>query len=742
MGMGDSISSSSTEGESDPEFMNRGSPDAGHPEGTGPPSPGQADRPRKTALSNWAWVVLLALTIVGGLSRFWNLGGPSFWNDEASTSLLAIHASRTGWPGVAGYTLPLISFSPLYPEVEGALFRLFGVSQWCARIPSAVAGVLLIPLAYVMAWKVSRDQLVALLTSGLVAASTEYIAWSRQARQYMLFVLLLVLAVVFFETLLVAKTPRRRAASVGSLVGVSLLLFLTDPVLFLLYSPAFLIGLFVFYLWIRRDVVRDFLRGIGISWSESDALPRSSLTTRGRWIVAIVLIAVTCAAILVFVYPATIGSLVQRTVGTQTYPFTFIPFYIEYLALYYGWVVVLSAVGAVLTLINRRSGELAFLGFIGGGLFSVSFLLSLVVNIASVGTPPERYITPLLVFLFYFAAAGIVGTCRMILAAWKEGSQPNESSLRVRSSRTRAGVGAVAIAVIVGASMIAPTGLYLYSNPEQGQYNSQVPWTPFSFWPSYSSALYGVFQPNYEYTSEYVGEHRLSTDAIAASWPEAPAFYLGSVGYWIAGTLVPGASYNSSGVTRYYYTGSILISNPAELENLMRTTSGWYIQDAISGAGLAGHNLTLVAQFMMNIVPAGSSPSVNLLHWNLSTNLSLLDDVWMHRPDLQRALGMNQTKLIDWAAISGVSNDGLRPILLPLEPYLVSSCDNSTKPLATLLGVFNTRADLQTIFPSVFSGNFTSLIWWAEQVVSGTIVDPAYPVLEPYASWYESASGT
>jgi hypothetical protein len=71
-----------------------------------------------------------------------------------------------------------------------------------------------------------------------------------------------------------------------------------------------------------------------------------------------------------------------------------------------------------------------------------------------------------------------------------------------------------------------------------------------------------------------------------------------------------------------------------------------------------------------------------------------------------------------------------------LEGYLVNASSSAVKPLAVLLNVFNDRPDLQSMFPMVLQSNFTALIHWAHEVVTGQIQDPAYSVLEPYASYY------
>ena len=81
--------------------------------------------------------------------------------------------------------------------------RLFGHEPWALRLPAFLAGVLLVPAAY-GALRVLANKHAALLTAGLVAASSVLVEFSTNARGYsllcLIFLLLLPLAAFLMRT--------------------------------------------------------------------------------------------------------------------------------------------------------------------------------------------------------------------------------------------------------------------------------------------------------------------------------------------------------------------------------------------------------------------------------------------------------------------------------------------------------------------------------------------------------------
>lgn len=130
-----------------------------------------------------ATAALIAIIAVGVFARFLDLGGKSFWLDE----LFMVQTVGDGLPGAAQIALQTGHMPP---------FRLleWGITQvadreWWVRLPSAIAGALAIPAAYVLTrdlWCRRGGLFAALLT----ALSSFDVWYSQDATAYSLLILL------------------------------------------------------------------------------------------------------------------------------------------------------------------------------------------------------------------------------------------------------------------------------------------------------------------------------------------------------------------------------------------------------------------------------------------------------------------------------------------------------------------------------------------------------------------------
>ncbi len=132
-----------------------------------------------------AAIAVTALTVLAGGLRFYGLAHQGFWFDEANTALL-VHLS----PGKMLGLIPRSeSTPPLYYCVAWVWARLFGFGEAGLRSLSAVAGVLVVPVAYVAGTKlISRP--AGVTAAALTACSPLLIWYSQEARSYELLVLL------------------------------------------------------------------------------------------------------------------------------------------------------------------------------------------------------------------------------------------------------------------------------------------------------------------------------------------------------------------------------------------------------------------------------------------------------------------------------------------------------------------------------------------------------------------------
>lgn len=129
------------------------------------------------ALRDMRWL-LLPITLFGFALRAHLLGAQNVWWDEG----LAIWAVRKGlipmtlW--TAGDVHPPLYFWSLY-----AITRIAGETEFAARFPSLIYGVLMIPLAYQLGRKVISVQ-VGVLAAALLAMARFPIWWSQEIRMY------------------------------------------------------------------------------------------------------------------------------------------------------------------------------------------------------------------------------------------------------------------------------------------------------------------------------------------------------------------------------------------------------------------------------------------------------------------------------------------------------------------------------------------------------------------------------
>ena len=126
-------------------------------------------------------LLLLALTLVAGILRLWNLGTWSFWIDEAHTFRDVVSTTESFWSaGTSDYPLSFLLLRYLT-----ALFGLgpADLTEAVMRLPFAFFGIASIPiLAFTARGMVGRRS--ALLAAMFLTFSPWHIYWSQNARSY------------------------------------------------------------------------------------------------------------------------------------------------------------------------------------------------------------------------------------------------------------------------------------------------------------------------------------------------------------------------------------------------------------------------------------------------------------------------------------------------------------------------------------------------------------------------------
>jgi hypothetical protein len=126
-------------------------------------------------------LLLAAVLGIGIIVRFWNLGAPGLHGDEETMAMATMHIVKNG--------LPILPSGMFYPRGLTELYLMalsvlaFGESEWAFRLPSALCGVLLIALTYLVGRRFLRPQW-NLALAATVALLPQAIEYSQTARMY------------------------------------------------------------------------------------------------------------------------------------------------------------------------------------------------------------------------------------------------------------------------------------------------------------------------------------------------------------------------------------------------------------------------------------------------------------------------------------------------------------------------------------------------------------------------------
>jgi len=175
-----------------------------------------------------ASIVFLTLIIFLAVGLRVYRANESLWVDE-------LHTSWTVSNGVGSVAdrAAMGNQSPFYFYMTWCSTSLFGSSELTIRMPSLVAGVLLVPLMYVAVFRWTSSFVAALLAGFLVAIDREFIFYAQEARPYAVVQLLGLVSVTTFSHLVMASRVKGEKRASSSIVWR--ILFIISSVL-LFYS--------------------------------------------------------------------------------------------------------------------------------------------------------------------------------------------------------------------------------------------------------------------------------------------------------------------------------------------------------------------------------------------------------------------------------------------------------------------------------------------------------------------------
>jgi len=182
--------------------------------------PGGGDGVIANACSLPSWWPLAAFTLLAAVLRLSTLGAQSFWYDEAFTPVHVLHPSLTATLRAVVHTE---NTPPLWYILAWADARVLGTGEYALRLPSALAGIATVPVAWAIGRELTARRATAIAMAAFVAVNPLLVWYSQEARAYALFVLFATLAMLCFLRALRRPTRGRMAmfALSGSLALLS-----------------------------------------------------------------------------------------------------------------------------------------------------------------------------------------------------------------------------------------------------------------------------------------------------------------------------------------------------------------------------------------------------------------------------------------------------------------------------------------------------------------------------------------
>lgn len=158
--------------------------------------------------SNRPWFIysiLILITILAAAFRFYKLGEWSFWIDEIySVNHAMFHFGSLDL--ILDHIPPFRNWVPVSVILTAQALNIWGVSEWSARLASALIGIVSIPVLFFPTRKIFGDW-VALIAVLLLTLSPWHIFWSQNARFYASLLLFYSLALAAFHLGLERNKP-------------------------------------------------------------------------------------------------------------------------------------------------------------------------------------------------------------------------------------------------------------------------------------------------------------------------------------------------------------------------------------------------------------------------------------------------------------------------------------------------------------------------------------------------------
>lgn len=187
-------------------------------------------------------VIIIAITLFASCLRIYR-ADDSLWLDELHTSWVVVDGFEHIGPRAA-----IGNQSPLYFYATWLSTSLFGMNEIAVRLPSLIAGILLVPAVFYVVHHWTSSTIAATLAAILTSIDRDFLFYAQEARPYVVVQLVGLVQVFIFSQLITADEKISPSLLTRPIV-LRILLIVTSVVLFYLHYTAALlfVGEFVFY---------------------------------------------------------------------------------------------------------------------------------------------------------------------------------------------------------------------------------------------------------------------------------------------------------------------------------------------------------------------------------------------------------------------------------------------------------------------------------------------------------------
>lgn len=192
---------------------------------------------------------LIVIILLGTFLRLYRLGSNSLWLDET----VSVWFANRSLGDVLQMQPNKDVHPPLYYLILSLWIKAFGSGEIQVRLPSAIFGIVSIPLLYIIVKNLCRNSSAALVSALILSTSPFHVYYSQESRMYSLLTFFALLSIFFTVKILSIGNEKEEAEksllySVGYVLSTTAALYCHNIALFLALAQ----NLFFITFWSRH----------------------------------------------------------------------------------------------------------------------------------------------------------------------------------------------------------------------------------------------------------------------------------------------------------------------------------------------------------------------------------------------------------------------------------------------------------------------------------------------------------